>query len=86
MKKDRVEKILKRKFQEGKSLQEQTMPEEFAQISFESAIETMIEVKKGMVNRTKTDKEIETEVNAWAQKILDENGGDYIKALGAIPD
>ena len=85
MKTDKVEKIIKRKFKRDQSLQEQTTPDEYAQISFESAVETMIETKKNMVNRTQSDKEIEDEVNAWAAKVLSDNGGDYKKALNMIP-
>ena len=81
MKTDGVEKIIKRKFQPGKSLQEQTTPEEWDEICFWSEVETEVISAQSMVNRTGTGAEIEARVKAKWQKVLDDCGGDYKQAL-----
>lgn len=85
MKTNEVEKILKRKFQHGKSLKEQTSPAEWAEICFKSALETEIITQKSMVNRTETDEEIEARVAMEFQKMLDESNGDYEAAVNLLP-
>ena len=65
---DEVEKLLGRKFIPGKSLQEQTTPDEWAEICRLSEIEMEIFTEKKMVKRTETDKEIETRVKKKHEK------------------
>jgi hypothetical protein len=63
-----VEELLGRKFIVGKSLQEQTTPEEWAEICRLSEIELEIITEKQMVKRTETDDEIEKRVKAKHSK------------------
>jgi hypothetical protein len=63
-----VEELLGRKFIPGKSLQEQTTPEEWAEICRLSEIELEIVTEKQMVKRTETDEEIEKRVKAKHSK------------------
>jgi hypothetical protein len=63
-----VEELLGRKFIPGKSLQEQTTPEEWAEICRLSEIELEIITEKQMVKRTETDEEIEKRVKAKHSK------------------
>jgi hypothetical protein len=63
-----VEEFLGRKFIPGKSLQEQTTPEEWAEICRLSEIELEIITEKQMVKRTETDEEIEKRVKAKHSK------------------
>ena len=81
MKTDEVEKVIKRKFKSGKSLQEQTTPEEWDEICFWSEVETIIISEKSKLHKTLSDAEIEAQVRAKWQKVLDDCGGDYKQAL-----
>jgi hypothetical protein len=65
---EEVEKLLGRKFIVGKSLQEQTTPEEWAEICRLSEIELEIITEKQIVKRTETDEEIEKRVKAKHSK------------------
>jgi hypothetical protein len=64
MKTDEVEKLLKRKTQSDKSLQDQTTPEEWAEICYWSEMEIEVITEKQMTKRTETDEEIEKRVKA----------------------
>lgn len=65
---EEVEKLLGRKFIPGKSLQEQTTPDEWAEICRLSEIEVEIITEKQMLDRTETDEQIEKRVKAKHRK------------------
>lgn len=84
MKTDEVEKIMKRKLDPDKQLSEQTTADEYAEICFHDEIEIEILIQKGMVDKTKTDEEIEKEVKDKFTKLLNDSKGNYRKALQAL--
>lgn len=84
MKTEEVEKLIKRKLQPDKSLQEQTTADEWAAICFESEIEIEIEIERQRTGQTLSDAEITQQVRGKFQKILNEHAGNHRKALGSL--
>jgi hypothetical protein len=84
MKTEEVEKLIKRKFQPGKSLQEQVTPDEWAAICFESEIEIEIEIERQRTGQPLSDAKIAQQVRGKFQKILSEHAGNHQKALNSL--
>ena len=90
MKTDKLEKVLKRKFQAGKSIEEQTTKVELDEISFWSVIENIINSREHQ--RLKDDKkavplsenELETQIQNYGNEVLSKNNNDFRKSLDSL--
>jgi hypothetical protein len=90
MKTDKLEKVLKRKFQVGKSIEEQTTKAELDEISFWSFVENIINAREHQ--RLKDDKkavplsesELETLIQDYGNEVLNENNNDFRKSLDSL--